>query len=152
MVQIKSITDVITNSSSETFIYRRSKIPEGEEGQFFDWESILEGWCTNLSRDEMIIVLVVGLGETLGSSPFRVGEWDTTETDPEEVDKLWKEFVLQNEASFRKLLDLAYVEGEEDNCFSTTEEWEAYREEMQENALLWTGIGQDFCDKYGKVS
>ena len=76
MLKIKCVTDVITNSSNETFIFKKGRVPEGETAQEFEWESIRKGWCTNLSRDEMIIVLVVGLNETLVANPFEKQSWD----------------------------------------------------------------------------
>lgn len=154
MLKIKCVTDVITNSSNETFIFKKGRVPEGETAQEFEWESIRKGWCTNLSRDEMIIVLVVGLNETLVENPFEKQSWDNACYKgwwEDELEELWRDFVDKNESAFKKLLDLVYVAGKEDNEY-TEGDWDSYCKRLRSQALLSAGRDCDFVDTYGYIT
>lgn len=148
MFKIKCITDVITNSSNETFIFKKGEVPSGEVGQEFDWASILKGWCTNLSRDEMILVLEKGLGEPMGNSH----SWDNCGWSEEVLEETWKKFVEENKTSFKKLLDLVYVEGKSSNEFQDYDDWQEYNESLREKCIMFALADHDFIETWTKLS
>lgn len=119
--------------NNNSFIVRKENLKRGMSATLFKWNDILNGYCTNLSKDEMIIVLQVGLGLELKGNIFKGRSWDYAGFrgwSEDLVDKEWKKFVKKNEDAFRKLTTLAYTE---DNT---------------ENHILWSAPGEEFFDHY----
>lgn len=107
---IKSITDAITNSSSESYIIKGPKNFESIRSL----EDILERANPDkffaFNRDLMILTLEKVLGEKLVDNPFT--SWEETE----ESEVLWSDFVMANKESFEKLLELTLIhESDEEN-------------------------------------
>ena len=99
----------------KSFIVWKKHLKKGMHASLFRWEDILRGYCTNLSKDEMVIVLQVGLGLELNGNIFKGRSWDYAGLrgwSEDLIDKAWKKFVMKNEETFRKIADMAYVEGE----------------------------------------
>lgn len=118
----------------KSFIVWKKYLRKGMHASLFRWEDILRGYCTNLSKDEMIIVLQVGLGLELNGNIFKGRSWDYAGLrgwSEDLIDKAWKKFVMKNEETFRKIADMAYVEGE-----------------TVEKAVLWSEPEEDFFDHY----
>lgn len=120
--------------NKNSFIVWKKDLKKGMDANLFKWEDILNGYCTNLSKDEMIMVLQIGLGLELSGNIFKGRSWDYAGFrgwSEDLVDKAWRKFVMKNEAAFRNLTNLAYTEDNDTG-----------------NSVLWAAPGEDFFDHY----
>lgn len=131
--KLLSKTDVITNSSSETYVIRKDAESEfpcdnyswGSEN-VFSLETIKEGtW--EVERSEYLDIL-----ENLGVSgdliyPEGVDRSFFDQADQDDTKKEWSDFVSVNSEVFSVLLDYGLVYGPEDHYEDYEDDWSAFR-------------------------
>ncbi len=143
--RIKSRTDVITNSSNETFITKRE--PKGYDYNDFDvltWDIILKpdsgSWSDEL--DLMVHLVESNIGHELQDNPFTIPEpednngrpWWSEPKKPwayaldcgwtwDERMNLWTVFVKAHESEFKTIVGYCYVSGIYDHDCS---DWDIY--------------------------
>lgn len=139
MVTIKSISDVITNSSNETYLIKNNLTTKGYQ---ITMEDILRGYSRGLERDEMIYIILEVFGLSITNNPcppskINYRPWDNLPIDPD-YDELWELFVKENLGSFESLCDYKIVRGPYDHDYDW-DEWNSICEEYRSISTLSAG-------------
>lgn len=148
-----TITDVITNSSSEVYLVRDPKYG-------LTWEEILRESNYPFTRDSMIGLLENFFKIPLKNKPvkgygfdwagFHDDTWESLEYSDswrdEDIQELWENFVEENKEAFEKLIDL-YQMSISDECLT----WEEFIDECKdieysESCLAVLGRNGDIYD------
>lgn len=159
-MKIRSITNVITNSSNETFIMKSAPYEDDVDYIELTWELILNpGW--QFDKD-LLVYLVRNYSEVniLKDNPFpRTPEiWNPWKIasyywSQEELLDLWQMFVEENKEAFEGIVGFCYVEGPYDHDCESWEEWDSKNDDLREQSIMVAGRDDNFdWDlKYEKV-
>lgn len=152
-MKIRSITNVITNSSNETFIMKSAPYEDDVDYVELTWELILNpGW--QFDKD-LLVYLVRNYSEVniLKDNPFpRTPEiWNPWETasyywGQEDLLDLWQMFVKENKEAFEGIVGFCWVEGPYDHDYESWEEWDSKNDDLKEQSIMVAGRDDDFED------
>lgn len=132
MIKIRSITDVVTNSSNETYVIRRdleSQFPDcdWDWGDSLDYLRIRDSkGSPGFSRQELVDMLSYGLNQVLIGLEEDYYIWKNSKWTEDQ--DLWRIFADVNKAAFLKLSEYSIVYGPEDGYEGYEEDWEEFRD------------------------
>lgn len=153
-MKIRSITNVITNSSNETFIMKSAPDKDDVDYVELTWETILNP-CWQFDMD-LLVYLVRNYSEVkeLKDNPFpRTSEiWDPWAKarygrSQEDLLDLWQMFVEENKEAFEGIIGFCYVEGPYDHDYEDWEEWDSKNDDLRDQSIMVAGRDEDF-DQY----
>jgi hypothetical protein len=138
--------------SNLSVILNRSDVPKSHQAEYFDWDGIISGEDTFCTRDEMIIIIEVGLKEKLRDNPLLGQSWDFSAqlrgSTKEWLNKEWLDLTHRNKTIFKKLLGLAYITSKPREYFKSDGEYEEYISYLKSKAVLRCEGTKDFLMTY----
>ena len=153
MIKIKSITDVITNSSNETFIIKG-------KGELYSFDQIRKGYTGGIDRDDWVSLIQEFLHIPLKDNPLPLvnyrgnyisyGPWQNLyyhgSWSREEIDKLWEDFVDANKEAFMRASEYGYVSGPYDHDYEDYYDWVSENDDLRADSIMSAGRDMGFWD------
>lgn len=154
MIKIKSITDVITNSSNETFIIKG-------QGELYSFDQIRNGYTFGIDRDEWVLLIQEFLHIPLKDNPLPLVNYkgEYTSHGPwrdlsyhgwshKDSQELWANFVDANREAFMKASEYGYVSGPYDHDMDDYDEWCSENDDLRSESIMSAGRDMGFWDSY----